>query len=123
MDNLKTALRLEGDICDCAVLWKERQTIAAIELKGGKANVNVAKAVRQLQQGLNLLNKLLVDQPVGEFFPILLYDANRDPTRALAGKLVEFRGEKRRIMAEPCGIRLAQIIKNLSRARKKRRFP
>ena len=121
MNRLKQAVRARGQICDCGILWVDRNRIAAVELKGGHS-LNIAVLVRQLQGGLNLLDRVLDEQSVGEFIPILLYQGRRDPTAALAGRFVEFRGEKRRIVARKCGSKMSAILRNMQRTRRRRRI-
>ena len=110
MNCLKQAYRHKGRICDCAVLWKDEQRIAVVELKGGQ-NLKIRQLVSQLQGGLDVLSEITQGQTVESVVPIVLYQATRDPRPALANKRVKFRGNNRRIIAQPCGSRLTDILK------------
>ena len=81
---VKIAVRREGRISDCAILWKGREIFAVVELKGGDTAVKIDIAVQQIQAGVRLVGDLVWDQHVTDFFPILMY-RRRDPTRALNG--------------------------------------
>ena len=102
-------LRIGGEIADCAILWKEKNIFAIVELKGGLTKVSIDKVARQIQGGLNALNSVMFDQKVEDIFPIFMY-AGRDPTSALKGKLVGIRGITRRIIPLKCGKRLSSIV-------------
>ena len=120
MNCLKQAYRHKGRICDCAVLWKDEQRIAVVELKGGQ-NLKIRQLVSQLQGGLDALSEITQGQTVESVVPIVLYQATRDPRPALADKRVKFRGNNRRIIARPCGSRLTDILKAVAGAATKPR--
>ena len=120
MNCLKRVFRQRGRICDCAVLWKDEGFIAAVELKGGRKNVNISQIVEQLQKGFDLLEQVTASQQVENFVPILLYRGRRDPTPALRDKRIRFRGNKRRIVARPCGSRLTSILADIGPIRGRR---
>lgn len=105
---VKNAARRKGRISDCAILWKEKEIFAIVELKGGQSATNVNLVVLQIQAGVRMLDNLAKDQHVTDFYPILMY-RGRDPTRSLRSRLVEFRGQKRRIIPMECGSRLSSI--------------
>lgn len=120
LECVKKLLRLAGRMCDCGIVWKNRRFIAAVELKGGK-NLAVDRAVAQIQQGLHTMESVLSGQTVEDFFPILLF-RDRDPTPSLGAVRVSFRGSQRRVIARPCGARLANIVRDaLGRRRTARR--
>lgn len=108
LDCVKRAVRKTGRIADCAILWKEREIFAIVELKGGQTSVTVDRVVQQIQGGIRILDQLSTDQKVTDFFPILMY-RGRDPTKALRSRLVVFRGQRRRIIPMKCGARLSSI--------------
>ena len=54
------------------------------------------------------MDDLASDQHVTDFYPILMYRGHY-PTKALQGKLIEFRGQKRRLIPMACGSRLTSI--------------
>ena len=118
MNCLKQALRRRGRICDCGVIWRSENKLAAVELKGGQ-NLAISKAVEQIQEGLNALDAMLESQSVGSFYPILLYQGH-DPTASLANRRVYFRGTPRLVLAHPCGTKLNAII-GATKRRKRRR--
>jgi hypothetical protein len=111
MNCVKRALRRSGEICDFGIVWNRLKTIAVIELKGG-TNIPVAKAVLQLQGGLNTLDKALGSQTVGQVHPVLTYN-KRTPIPALVGTKVDFRGSRHRIIVAKSGERLSKTIKDL----------
>ena len=119
LDCVKMVTKHRGRICDYGVLWKNRNLVAAIELKGG-TNLVINRLVEQLQGGLNALSELVGGQTVEAFYPILLF-RGKIPVESLAGKRVKFRGTPRRIIAHPCGTRLSAIIKQVGKARARRR--
>lgn len=108
LNQLKAKLRVSGSISDCAILWKNKQIFSIVELKGGQAKFPVAKVVEQIQLSLNLMDSIAADQHIHDFYPILMY-RGPDPTRALNGKLVTFRGTPRRIIPRKCGEKLNSI--------------
>ena len=120
MNCLKQAYRHKGRICDCAVFWKDERRIAVVELKGGQ-NLKIRQLVSQLQGGLDVLSEITQGQAVDSVVPIVLYQATRDPRPALADKRVVFRGNNRRIIAQPCGSRLTDILKAAAGSATKRR--
>ena len=105
---VKNAVRRKGRIADCAILWKEREIFAVVELKGGATSVTIDIVVQQIQAGIRIVDQLSSDQHVADFYPVLMY-RGRDPTRALRSRLVELRGQKRRIIPLKCGSRLSSI--------------
>lgn len=105
---VKIRAQIPGRISDCAILWKNRQIFAVIELKGGHTQTNVKQVVDQIQAGIDAIASLTWDQHLHDFYPILMY-RGPDPSRALRGKLVKFRGQKRRIIPRSCGSRLRDI--------------
>lgn len=108
LNRLKQTLRIKGRISDCAVLWNEKQIFAIVELKGGQAAITIDRVVAQIQGGLDALDGITWDQHVHDFYPILMYHG-KDPTPALRGQLVVFRGTKRRIIPKECGSRLSSV--------------
>ena len=105
---VRNVIRTRGRIADCALLWKEREIFAIVELKGGETSVTVDIVVQQIQAGIGIMDRLSSDQHVSDFYPILMY-RGRDPTRALWSRLVEFRGQRRRIIPMKCGSRISSI--------------
>ena len=79
-----------------------------MELKGGLTDVTIKKMVEQIQGSLDMLEEIAWDQDAHDFYPILMYHG-KDPTRALKGQLVVFRGIKRKIIPRECGARLSSI--------------
>ena len=108
LDCVRKTVRGRGRIADCALLWKEKEIFAVVELKGGETSVTVDIVVQQIQAGIHMMDQLSSDQHVTDFYPILMY-RGRNPTRALRRKLVEFRGQKRRIIPLKCGSLLRGI--------------
>ena len=108
LDCVRAATRSTGRIADCAILWNDREIFAVVELKGGQSGVNVNLVVRQIQAGVSMMERLAEDQHVADFYPILMY-RGRDPTKALGSSLIEFRGQRRRIILMECGSRLRSI--------------
>jgi hypothetical protein len=114
MDCVKQAGRRPGRICDCGILWRYEPRIAAVELKGGQAGLSTARLVDQIQQGLYALEKVVDEQPVSEFYPILMYrKGNLNTRRALNQKRyrVRFRNQPRYIIAGICGSKLADLVR------------
>ena len=111
LDCIGPIIRHQGEIADCIIWWKEKNLAAVVELKGGQ-DITVKGLVRQIQGGLDALERLTEGQPVDDFIPILMYRAKRDPTSALNRRdnKVQFRGRPRFIIARPCGFELAAII-------------
>ena len=105
---VRNVIHARGRIADCALLWKEREIFAIVELKGGETSVTVDIVVQQIQTGIRIMDRLSSDQHVSDFYPILMY-RGRDPTRALRSRLVEFRGQRRRIIPMKCGSRISNI--------------
>ena len=110
LDSLKKVLKRPGRISDCAILWKNRDIFAIVELKGGQANVNADLVVKQIQQGLDTMDSLMSDQHIADFFPIILY-RSKDPTTSLRGRQVRFRGIDRKIILGQCGNRLNKMLR------------
>ena len=108
-NKVKRVLKRPGRISDCAVLWKDKDIFAVIELKGGHTDVTIDKAVEQIQEGLDTIDAITKDQHVADYFPLLLY-RGKDPTSALRGKNVEFRGIPRKVIPRECGSRLSATI-------------
>ena len=107
-DCVKVAVRHAGKIADCAILWKNKDLFAVVELKGGH-RISASHVAQQIQGGVCLVDKLAGSQQIADFYPVLMY-RGPDPTRALRGKLIEFRGLKRSIIPKRCGSRLSDII-------------
>ena len=105
---VKTRLGQAGDTADCGIVWKQKNWVAVVELKGGK-NLKFSAIVNQLQGGLDALATLLDGQATGPILPILLYEG-KDPTAGFDGYWVEFRGQRHRIRPYECGTSLATII-------------
>ena len=93
LDCIGPIIRHQGEIADCIIWWKEKNLAAVVELKGGQ-DITVKGLVRQIQGGLDALERLTEGQPVDDFIPILMYRA----------------GRPRFIIARPCGFELAAII-------------
>ena len=110
LDDLNSALHGSGSISDCAILWHEREVFAIVELKGGQSSITADRVVEQIQGSLNMIDSLTEDQHVADYFPILLY-RGKDPTTSLRGKLVQFRGQPRRIILGSCGVRLELMLR------------
>ena len=108
LDCVRTAIRGAGRIADCAILWKEKELFAVVELKGGLSAVNANLVVRQIQAGVRVMGHLASDQHVADFYPILMYRGHY-PYKALQGELIEFRGQKRRLIPMECGSRLSSV--------------
>ena len=94
-------------------LGTQRLSLFAVELKGGQTH-NLEVAVGQLQSGLTLLANLFEGQPVAHVYGLLLY-RGKDPAAALADKRVDFNNQRYRVMAYPCGCRLAAILKSVTK--------
>lgn len=108
LDCVRAAVRTTGRIADCAILWKDKDLFAVVELKGGQSAVNANLVVQQVQAGVSIMNDLASDQHVADFFPILMHRGHY-PRKALQGKLIEFRGQKRRLIPMECGSQLSSI--------------
>ena len=109
---LKKIRRQPGNIADCAILWKNQDVFAIVELKGGQ--VPSPKAVSQIQGGVDLMMPLFIKQKVHQLYPILMYKG-KDPTHVFATERISFRGEKRRIIVAECGTRLEDILVKLKK--------
>ncbi len=107
LDCLRKATKSKGRIADCAILWRGRGVFAIVELKGGQ-NIVIGKLVEQIQEGVNIIDRLAQDERVEDFYPILMY-RGKDPTTALRGNLVEIRGLKRKVIPLKCGAPLNAI--------------
>lgn len=116
LDCVSAAIRHKGAICDCALLWTNKNIFAVIELKGGQ-NPVIKKLVRQIQGDLNAIAGLVSDQQVEAFYPILLYHGKRDPTASLRGMNVKFRNTSKRPISLKCGERIAPTIVKLENLR------
>lgn len=125
MNCVKNLTKKKGRVCDCGILWNTLPRIAVVELKGGVSGLNLSRLVSQLQGGLDLLDQQLADQPVEDFFPVLLYRGKRDPTAALTKRRVKFRTLARTVIARRCGTDLGKILgmarRGQGRRRRKRR--
>lgn len=107
LDCLKKATKAKGQIADCAILGKERGMFAIVELKGGQ-NIVIDKLVEQIQAGVDIIDSLSQDQPLEDFYPILMYKG-KDPITALRGKLIRVRGIQRKVITSKCGSRLSKV--------------
>ena len=108
LDCLSKAVRHKGRISDCAILWKEKELFAVVELKGGQSAIDAKRVVEQIQAGVRLVDNLASDQRIVDFYPILMY-GGPDPTRTLRDRIIEFRGQKRHVIPMECGSRLTSI--------------
>ena len=111
LECLRDAERVGGHVCDRGVLLgDDKFTIVVIEFKGGQVH-DLKLAIEQLQNGLHLLEGL-VDKPVQDVYPILVY-RGQDPTPALVGRKVSFKSFQRSVTPFVCGSNLANILKNV----------
>ena len=108
LDCLSKVMRHKGRISDCAILWKEKELFAVVELKGGQSAIDAKRVVEQIQAGVRMVDDLAHDQHVADFYPILMY-GGPDPTRTLRDRLIEFRGQKRHVIPMECGSLLTGI--------------
>ena len=95
-------------MADCAILWKQKQIFAIVELKGGQTKAKVKEVVGQIQGGLDAISHFAWDQDIHDFFPILMY-RGPDPTFAFEGSGVEFHGQRRRIIIRACASHISSI--------------
>ena len=78
-----------------------------MELKGGQ-NTVIDRVVEQIQAGVDIIDSLVTEQDVKDICPILMYKG-KDPTTALQGKSVVWRGIKRSVIPRKCGESLGTI--------------
>jgi hypothetical protein len=107
LDCLKEKTNQAGNIADCAILLKQRDMFAIVELKGGQDR---DKVERQVYGGLNIIDQLTHDQHLQDFFPIFIYKG-RDPTTAFRSMRFELRGISRRIIPRRSDSQLVDILR------------
>ena len=68
LDCVKRRARRGGRVSDCAILWKNENIIAVVELKVGKTRIDADSVTAQIQGGINLIYRYLGDtQRVDDF--------------------------------------------------------
>ena len=103
---------LDTKLCDRLIFGQRGKVfVCSVELKGGK-NVNVLKAISQVQGGLNLARDLLSAQSECNWYPILAYSGslNGKGLQLLRAKTVSFRGRKKVVDREECGFDLHRYL-------------
>ena len=112
--NYQAQLRFTARLCDFVCFGGDGQRfICAAEFKGG-GNVEMQRTVDQIQNGLNVADNNVGEHTVDSWFPLLLHGTQILPWRMdrfLLANQVEFRGERKRIQAKPCGSQLKPIVR------------
>jgi hypothetical protein len=100
----------EGKLCDLLFAWEKstsRCTCAALELKGG--GISVSGAVKQLQEGAGMIDKLLSDTEL-VFVPVLVHRGlTAIQINQLRRQKIRFRGKTFEIELMRCGQKLADL--------------
>lgn len=118
LNGVRKITRASGNIADCAIIWKNEDVFAIVELKGGQ--IASPKAVDQIQGAVNVMMDLFKKQTVKQLYPILLYNG-KDPTNTFANERIDFNHEKRRIILAECGTRLETILNQIKKNRRRNR--
>ena len=105
--------RYDQNLCDGIIFAQhEGYVLSAVELKGGR-NVELSRAINQIQNGLTIAQGIWGNREVAEWIPLLLYSGRITPheLRLLDSRTVKFRDERKRVIKADCGAELKEVIR------------